>query len=147
MKALLIEDDDLKFELLAGFFKEDARADVLVRAASYQAGIAKLVEETFDLVLLDMTLPVSDLELSPVGMEWLTFGGQLVLRECKRRKVSARIVVVSQYKAFVRDNEEVSFEQLREEIMQQYRELVVGCVHLDRAADNWRQEILKLTPK
>jgi len=147
MKVLVIEDDDLKFELLAGFFKEDARGDVLVRAASYQSGIMKLVEETFDLVLLDMTLPVSDLELSPVGMEWLTFGGQLVLRECKRRKLSARIVVVSQYKAFVRDNEEVSFEQLRDEILLQNQELVIGCVHLDRAADNWRQEILNLICK
>lgn len=147
MKVLVIEDDDLKFELLAGFFKEDARADVLLRAASYQAGIEKLVDETFDLVLLDMTLPVSDLELSPVGMEWLTFGGQLVLRECMRRRVSARVVVVSQYKAFVRDNEEVSFEQLRDEIMQQHQELVLGCVHLDRAADNWRQEILNLILK
>lgn len=147
MKVLVIEDDDLKFELLAGFFKEDTCADVLVRAASYQAGIAKLVEDTFDFVLLDMTLPVSDLELSPVGMEWLTFGGQLVLRECKRRRLSARVVVVSQYKAFVRDNEEVSFEQLRYEIMQLHQDLVVGCVHLDRAADNWRQEILNLIPK
>ena len=144
MKVLIVEDDDLKFELLAGFFKEDLRATEVVRAASYQAGINRLVEETFDLVLLDMTLPVSDLELSPVGMEWLTFGGQLVLRECKRRRLFAKIVVVSQYKAFVRDNEEVSFEQLRDEILLQYQELVVGCVHLDRAADNWRQEILNL---
>ena len=144
MRVLVIEDDDLKFELLTTFFKEDLHADELVRAESYQAGIEKLVKHHYDLVLLDMTLPVSDLELSPVGMEWLTFGGQLVLRECKRRKVSAKIVVISQYKAFVRENEEVSFDQLNEEILLQYQGLVVGCVHLDRAADNWRQEILTL---
>ena len=144
MKILVIEDNDLKYELLAGFFTEVRRSDVLDRAASYQAGILKLVNETFDFVLLDMTLPVSDLELSPVGMEWLNFGGQLVLRECKRRKVSAKIVVVSQFKTFVRDNEEVSFEQLRAEILEDHKELVIGCVHLDRAADHWRQEILDL---
>lgn len=147
MKVLVIEDDDLKFELLSGFLKEVSPAGEIVRAASYQAGIAKLVEDAFDLVLLDMTLPVSDLELSPVGMEWLTFGGQLVLRECKRRRLLAKIVVVSQYKAFVRENEEVSFEQLRDEIIQQHQDLVVGCVHLDRSADNWRQEILNFISK
>lgn len=144
MKILLIEDDNLKYELLAGFIKDSIQSVVILRAASYQAGVSRLSVESFDFVLLDMTLPVSDLELSPVGMEWLTFGGQLVLRECKRRRVAARIVVVSQYKTFVRDNEEVSFEQLRDEILQQNEGLVVGCVRLDRAADNWKQEILRL---
>lgn len=144
MKVLIIEDDDIKCELLSSFFKEEMADPSLVRAASYQAGVTHLTTEIFDLVLLDMTLPVSDLELSPVGMEWLTFGGELVLRECKRRKIAARIVVVSQYKTFVRDNEEVSFDQLKAEIAQQHQGLVLGCVHLDRAAETWRQEILTL---
>jgi CheY-like chemotaxis protein len=147
MRVLIIEDDDLKFDLLARFLKVDANVDSLARCASYQAGIVRLVEESFDLVLLDMTLPVSDLALSPVGMEWLTFGGQLVLRESRRRKVLARIVIVSQYNVFVRGNEEISFEKLKEEIMHEYPELLAGFVHLDRASDNWRQEILNLIPK
>lgn len=67
-----------------------------------------------------------------------------MLRECKRRKIEARIVVVSQHKTFTRDNEEVSFDQLKAEIAQQHNGLVLGCVHLDRAAENWRQEILNL---
>lgn len=144
MKVLIIEDDDIKCDLLSSFLKEETAAPSLVRAASYQAGVTQLTKETFDLVVLDMTLPVSDLELSPVGMEWLTFGGDLVLRECKRRKIAARIVVVSQYKTFVRDNEEVSFDQLKAEIAQQHQDLVLGCVHLDRGAENWKQEILTL---
>jgi DNA-binding response OmpR family regulator len=144
MRALVIEDNDLKFELLACVLREHFHQCELIRACSYQAGVAKLVQENFGLVLLDMTLPVSDLELSPVGMEWLNFGGQLVLRECKRRKVSVKIIVVSQFKTFVRDNEEISFEQLRGEILEQHKELVAGCVYLDRVTDNWRQEILNL---
>lgn len=144
MRFLFIEDDDLKFELLAGLIRDHLPASELIRACSYQAGVTKLVQEKFSLVLLDMTLPVSDLELSPVGMDWLNFGGQLVLRECKRRKVSAKIIIVSQYKMFVRENEEVSFEQLRGEILEQHQDLVAGCVYLDRSADNWRQEILDL---
>lgn len=144
MKLLIIEDNDLKYELLSAFIRDHLQQSECVRACSYQSGVSRLVKEGYDLVLLDMTLPVSDLELSPVGMDWLNFGGQLVLRECKRRRVSAKIIVISQYKTFVRDNEEVSFEKLREEILEQHQELVAGCVHLDRAADNWRQEILQL---
>lgn len=147
MRFLLIEDDDLKFELLVGFFDEHLPTGEIVRAASYQAGVSKLAKESFDFVLLDMSLPVSDLAQSPVGMEWLTFGGQCILRECARRKVSARIAVISQYKTFVRDNEEVSFDQLKSEILQQHQGLVVGCVHLDRAANNWRLELLNLILK
>lgn len=147
MNVLVIEDDDIKFELLVGFFADFMLGALIDRAASYQSGVTKLVQQDFDFVLLDMSLPVSDLSLSPVGMEWLTFGGQYILRECARRKVSAKIVIVSQYKTFVRNNEEVSFEQLKDEILQQHEERVIGCVFLDRTADNWKQEIFNLIGK
>lgn len=80
MNVLIVEDDDIKFDLLSGFFKEDMPGASLARAASYQAGVLQLTTKAFDVVLLDMTLPVSDLELSPVGMEWLTFGGACASR-------------------------------------------------------------------
>jgi CheY-like chemotaxis protein len=144
MKALLVEDDELKFGLLARFLQDGLSVTEIIRAASYQAGIENLVYNTFDFVLLDMSLPVSDLSLSPVGMEWLTFGGQFVLRECARRGICAKIIVISQYNTFVRDNEEVSFDRLKEEILEKHQGLVIGCVRLDRSTDNWKTELTNL---
>jgi CheY-like chemotaxis protein len=142
MNILLIEDDDLKLGLIDRALKTVTPAPEIVRAASYQAGVERLVKGKFDYVLLDMSLPVSDLAHSPVGMEWLTFGGQLILRECARRNIQSKFIVVSQFNTFIRDNEEVSFAQLKEEIFNQYPNLVIGCVRLDRGADNWKEEIL-----
>jgi len=144
MKTLIVEDNDLKFALLAQFTREVLRAAQFARAASYQAGIEALVDNHFELVLLDMSLPVSDLAESPVGMDFLTFGGELVLRECRRRHIATKFIVISQYDSFVRDNEEVSFNQLREEILENYPNLVVGCVHLDRSSDAWQREVVNL---
>ena len=144
MKFLVIEDNDIKFGLLVNFLSNASTTKEIVRAASYQAGIEKLVYNKFDWVFLDMTLPVSDLALSPVDMEFLTLGGQYVLRECHRRAIRTKIIIVSQYKSFVLENRELSFEQLRDEIMLHYKELVIGCVYLDRASDAWKLEISKL---
>jgi len=144
MNILIIEDDDLKFGMVSDFLKSVIKLANVVRASSYQAGIESLVSGEFNIVVLDMTLPVSDLISSPVGTDFLTFGGELVLRECARRKVKTRIMVVTQYNTFVRDNKEVSFDELRDEIIHKYADLVLGCVRLERATDNWKSEIQKI---
>jgi len=144
MKLLIIEDNDIKFELVADFLRKSLGVANLTRAASYQSGVESLVNYMFDFVILDMTLPISDLESSPVGMDFLAFGGEYILRECLRRHISTKIIVVSQYGTFVRDNKEVSFEQLRAEILPRFEALVLGCVRLDRDSDSWKTEIINL---
>lgn len=144
MKILLIEDDNLKFELIIRLLKEVFPESCCIRSDSYQSGIEKLVNSNYDYVFLDMSLPVSDLTLSPVGVEWLTFGGQYILRECQRRRIFAKIIVISQYGVFIRNNEEITFDQLRVEILSKYQNIAIGCVHLDRASHNWKKEIKDL---
>ena len=84
MKVLIIEDDKLKFDLLLGFLEVYIGNLKVTRAASYQSGVTLLLGEKFDLVFLDVTLPVSDLDDSPVGMKFITFGAEAILRESRR---------------------------------------------------------------
>lgn len=144
MNLLLIEDNDIKFNILSEFLHDLEKDMSITRAASYQAGIQTITGQKFDYVLLDMTLPVSDLNYSPIGVEFLTFGGQLLLRECTRKKIDSKIIVISQYNTFIRDNKELSFEQLKNEINSKFHSLVVDCIQLDRSTDVWKHELQAL---
>lgn len=144
MNVLLIEDDDLKCEIVLGFLKSIPGISDVTRAASYQSAVECLVKSMFDIVVLDMTLPVSDLSQSPVGNEFFTFGGRLVLRECVRRKINAKFLVLTQYSTFVSDEKEIPFEQMKSELLAQFPNLVAGCVRLDRATLAWQSELAEL---
>lgn len=144
MNILIIEDDDLKFGLLSQLVSDLSLSVDLNRAGSYQAGVKALVRRPVHLVILDMTLPIDDLESSPIGTEFLTFGGEMVLREIKRRRIHTKVVGLTQYRSFVRKNVEVSFEDLRSEILEAYATYVVGFLRFDRASDVWKSELKEL---
>lgn len=144
MKILIVEDNDIKFNILRSWFEERFAGSDIQRASSYQSGVRSILKNEYDWVILDMTLPPAD-ELSEVlNREPLTFGGELVLREVSRRKVKPRIIVVSQYKTFLRNEEAVSFEKLREELLSDYEELVVDCVRLEADRVDWKVAIEKI---
>lgn len=144
MKLLVIEDNDIKYELVLAFLDESSERHTVERAASYQSGIEALLSKRFDCVILDMTLPVSDVSHSLVGIDNLNFGGQLILREALRKRVDAKFIVLSQYSTFVRGDKEVTFEQLRIELESAFPERVLGCVRLDSSSVSWKTELGEL---
>lgn len=141
MNILLIEDNNIKADIVTTRIREFSPSSLLSRAASYQSGVEALVKTKFDVVILDMTLPVSDLDQSPVGMDFLTFGGEMVLRECKRRKIVAKIILLTQYDSFVCDDREVAFDELRARLLKEYSTLVLECVHMNRSEETWWNNI------
>jgi CheY-like chemotaxis protein len=144
MKILGVEDNDFKFGLIRDFCAEMQQKVFLKRAASYQSGVEELVGSDYDFVLLDMSLPVSDISSSPVGNEMLTFGGEYILREISRRKIDVKVIVFTQYSSFIRGQEEVSFATLKTELLSRFGDRVVGCVRLDRDTSAWKTEIRSL---
>jgi CheY-like chemotaxis protein len=141
MKVLVVEDNDLKFGLIESCLQELGPVLSFSRVASYQSAIRTLVEETFDCVVLDMTLPIFDASRSSIGAENLTFGGSLILRECARRRINTKFIILSQYDTFVRDQKEVTFDELKAELLAKYTDCVVGCVKLDRSSVQWKSEL------
>lgn len=142
MDILVVEDNDIKFDLVEGVLRSVIAAETIVirRASSYQSGVSALVNGRYHCVVLDMTLPVYDQVHAVVAAEELTFGGELVLREVARRQLPARFIVLSQYDKFWRNGVEVTFGQLRLELMRKYPS-VLGCVRLDSSSVEWKDQI------
>ena len=141
MEILVIEDNDLKYDLVLDCLKEIDNAITSLRAASYQSAIEMLTAKLYDYVILDMTLPVYDGTYSLVGIEVLTFGGEMVLRETLRKGFKSKFIVLSQYDTFIRGQKEVGFAQLREELLNGFGGIVLDCIQLDSTSVSWKNQI------
>lgn len=141
MKLLIIEDNDLKYGLVEDCLLQAECHTQLTRSGSYQSGVETLLKEAFDFVILDMTLPVFDMKHTVVGTDVLTFGGELILREVQRKKISARFIILSQYDTFVQDTREVTFGELRSDLLRKYPSLVIECLRLDSSSVGWKTEL------
>lgn len=145
MKVLVIEDNDIKYGHIQACLDEARLIIEPIRAPSYQSGLQALIKRVdFGCVILDMTLPVYDVHHGIVSVNTLTFGGRLVLREAVRRGIAARIVVLSQYDVFPRGQKEITFAELRAELMEEYKNLVLGCVRMDTSSIGWRKELIEI---
>jgi CheY-like chemotaxis protein len=141
MRILIIEDNDIKYGLVKDCLSEIDQSIGTQRACSYQSGLETLSKDSFDFIILDMTLPVYDVAHSLVVMDVLTFGGELILRETERKNILAKFIVLSQYNTFIRKNKEVTFSELKTELMEKYGRSVLGCVRLDSSSVHWKNEI------
>jgi CheY-like chemotaxis protein len=142
MKFLVIEDSDLKFQLVQNLLKDHYPNSIVHRSASYQSGVETLMRESYDLVVLDMTLPDSDIQHSFVGVDDFPFGGELILREMTRKKINTRFIVLTQYDTFVLNHEELTIDQLRVKLMQKYSHFLLGCIKLDYSGVEWKSELI-----
>lgn len=98
MNVLLIEDNDEKAAKVTSVLNSAANSPHIVRAKSFRSGIRELEAHLFDLLVLDMVLPVRD------GEEAVTDGGAKVISEiddgsfCNR---PAHIVCLTAYESII----------------------------------------------
>lgn len=146
MHLLVIEDNDIKYQLIEQCL-EEARVQVThERAASYQSGLKRLLSETerFDYVILDMTLPAYDVRSGVVSISMFTFGGEGILRECARKSAHGRFIILTQYDVFVRDQKEITFEELKSELRRKFDHQIVECLRMDTSSIKWKADLLAL---
>lgn len=138
-RLLIIEDSDDKFALLEDYLE----SALLTRRRSYQSGVYELISNSFDIVILDMTLPTYDVTENDSGYQLLPFGGEMVLSELKRRKISVPVVVVTQYGSFFEGDKEISFEDLTRRLEAAYADLVRKVIYLDAGNSQWKSDLRK----
>lgn len=141
MNILIVENNDIKYRMLKKWLDERFTQCVVERASSYQSGLKAIIKGGYDWILLDMTLPVYDEEGGMLAREQLTFGGQYILREMMRKGIKVKVIVVTQYRTFLRDGIRVTFEELRNELLENFGEFLSDCVFLKGIDQRWMSEL------
>lgn len=143
MNILLAEDDDDKLSQIQVFLDSLSLGDKRDTAKSLQSTLKLLVSESYDLLLLDMTMPNFDRTIYEDGGRPHAFGGREILRQMKRRRISTPVIVITQFDRFGEDPDIVSLEQLNQELQMNY-ENYSGIVQFRGNVDDWKQDLQEL---
>lgn len=139
MKILIIEDDKIKIIKLTSFLN-DYNFDL---RESFQSGLEALKNNVYDLLILDMTIPLWDKENNDINQNYEQFGGEKILREMKRKKISVPVILFTMFDKFPIGNEVMTFEQISNKYKESF-EFYIDAVYYDSRNDDWKNILLNL---
>jgi CheY-like chemotaxis protein len=147
MKILLVEDDQNKRDRISAFVATTLPGAVLVPALSYRSAVDRIVNEPWDFILLDMTLPTYDISDREDGFQIEAFAGTNVLREMKRRDIKIPTVVVTQFETLGEGSEKMSLSELRKHLETTYPGTYLGTIFYAPGESTWMPKLAEYLSK
>ena len=145
MKILLIEDDENKRSALEAFIGSQIQGVELDEAKSLQSGVRLARTSSYDLVILDMTLPNYDPSPDePGGGTIHSFGGREFLKQMDRFQIKTPVVVVTQFEKFGKPPATTNLEELDQSLRSGFATTYRGAVYYHAAIVGWQQELTEL---
>jgi CheY-like chemotaxis protein len=149
MRILLIEDDEEKSENIISFIEESFSYAEVETAKSFNAGLRALIRPNVaDVVLLDMSMPNFNPTLDdPSGGAPEHFAGRDLLAQMKLRGIQIPTVVVTMFDLFGDNPNKMSFDQLENELREDYSPTFYGMVYYNSGQEGWKSSLRGLIEK
>ncbi len=138
-----MEDEESKRQQITDLLKDQFPDSVLSEARSLNSGLRQVASGTFDLVILDMTMPTFDIAFEEEGGRPQAYGGRELLRHMKRRGVSTPVIVLTQFDRFGKEPDQRSIDELDLELRRDHQPNYLGAIRYNIALDTWRDELLR----
>jgi CheY-like chemotaxis protein len=139
MKILIIEDNLLKREKVVKYLQDEHHATI-TEAASYNSGLTAAYDSNFDFMVLDMSMPTFDRSEATQGGRFRTLAGKDIATKLKRDGKLAPFIVLTGYKDFSVDSQNLSIEQIHD-LLSTLGEPYKGCVLFNSAEVQWQEKI------
>lgn len=144
MKILIVEDNEIKLNKLKGCLLGHFPSVDISEVASYSSAVNILMSHSFDLVVLDMSLPSFDKKGLENGGRIRTFGGREIASQMKRRKIPTPFLIVTQYDGFTLGDKYLTIPELDEQLQAKYQDQFLGVIYFDAINNSWRNEITEI---
>ena len=141
MKVLLVEDDENKRAQIAGHLRNSPRVSSVDWAGSYSSALKYLISKSYDIVVLDMTLPTFDVSPDDDGGRPQALGGQELLKQMKRRAITTPVVVVTQFDRFGERRDALTLEQLDRQLSTDHANIYIGSVYYNATVEGWKDQL------
>lgn len=142
MKILLIEDDQNKQNEIKDFVEKYLSNDVSIDVKrSFQSGYQAIINNCYDLLLLDMSMPTFDIGLGESGGRSRPFAGKDILMRLKARKIRLPVVVVTQFVRFGDRNKYITLSEIKEELRSKYSENYINTVYYQSTSNDWKKNL------
>ena len=138
-KIILIEDDDYKAKQIVQFLQN--KGHIIDIAKAYNTGMKKIVNEQYDMALLDMTIPSFEISSEHPTSRIRKYGGKDILFEINRREIFLSAIVITQYQVF--DDGEKTLEVLDKELHEEFPELYKGIVYYNSSVIDWQDKLIE----
>lgn len=147
MKIIMIEDNEHKRKKLKDFILSFDVEIVIEEASSYTTGLDKCLNNSYDLLILDMTMPTYDKSSTESGGRFRTYGGKDIVRKLKRKNKNIPFIIVSQYPKFNENSKTLSLQELGNMLESYVPTYYLATIFYDTSSSNWKktleEEIIK----
>lgn len=141
MKILCMEDQEDKYQHIESVLRQNGIRQIFWEK-NCQSGLMRLLKDDFDYLLLDMSMPLSDVDYKKESFD--SFAGLSVLQEIKRKKYNIKVVIVTGFNDFERGKKIITMDELESEIEQKYKEYYVGHIKYDSTSVEWQRNLMQI---
>jgi DNA-binding NarL/FixJ family response regulator len=140
MNILIVEDDDKKRGSVLSYLYQEFDGLKIDEGYSVESGVQKAVDNQYDLIILDMTIPNFDKTDGKNGGNSYKNGGEIIVRELIDEDIEFRCIVLTQYETF--NNETI--DQISNRIKQKCGNNYLGYVKYSTLNNEWKEQIKKI---
>jgi len=144
MRILVIEDDQYKLDNLVEFINKKYTDSEITIAKSVSSSIKAVNHETFDFIILDMSLPTFDVSPSESGGKPQGFGGVDILRYLEAQDYEGTIIVVTQFEKFGDGDDEKDLSILSDQLLEEFPQILKAVIYFDSSVKAWQAELSKI---
>lgn len=144
IKVLVVEDNEYKRKRICEALESnDVKVKVDVdESYSFTSAWKKISSNNYDLIILDMSLPTFDKNQSEPGGAFRVFGGKELAKKMVKRGIDSKFIFVTQYKSFSDNISSYSFESIKIELIESYKDGCVGFIFYSNTQSDWRDELI-----
>ncbi|MDX2368247.1 MAG: response regulator [Colwellia sp.] len=140
-KVLIVEDNQHKLNKINEFIRSVNNELQIKVARSFTSAWDEIKTGEFTLICLDMSLPTFEQSESESGGKFRVFGGKELARKMRRKNIKSKFTFITHYKNFSDNNKNYSFDELKSELMNDYKEQCLGVVFYSNKSSDWRVEL------
>lgn len=139
MNVLIIEDDANKLKAIKEFLSHYKNISCIYKM-SFHSGLSELYNFTYDLLLLDMSMPMYDITVQDTGGRPLPLAGRDILFKMRRKHITTKAIVITQYEDF----EGISLSKLDDDLHKNFPSIYIGAVYYNTTHDHWKTQLSTL---
>lgn len=147
IKILLIEDDRKKSDDILGYVTTNFPNSTIELKESYHSGLKSLIKDSYDLLLLDMSMPTWDRSPVENGGDYEKFGGIKILKELNRKKRLLPTILITMFDNFGESDNSITLVQMDAVLKSDYQDAYVGSVFYRSDISQWENDLNLLMNK
>lgn len=137
MKILLVEDQKYKSDDILTFLSSTFLNVEVTLARSYSDGLREALSSGYDLILLDMTLPIFEKHEGEDGEQMFEDGGRRIMRRMKSKRIATPCYVITQYDKI----QDVTIELMDIELRKMFPDIYKKYIFYQSNSNVWKNEL------